>query len=126
MMHPDNNYKGIVLAFEKSNAEKSPSTDCSYCTFEEYALMTPKVQSMSTPGGFGLADPRQFANEKLLKSNILQLHFFIDHTCDASDMRAIFSGYVGRNRLTDWEGLIQPAKSAALGPLFSKALQAVL
>jgi hypothetical protein len=75
MMHPENNYNGIVMSFEESNVTKSSATDSSYCTFEEYALMTPRVQSLSTPGGF--ADSRQFANEKLLKANILQLHFFI-------------------------------------------------
>lgn len=63
-----------------------------------------RIQSMSTPGGY--ADPRHFA--KLLKSNILQLHFFIEHAVDVSTMRTIFSGYSGRNKATDWEGLIQP------------------
>jgi hypothetical protein len=123
-MHPDNDYYGIVLAFEKANETSSSVTDSSYCTLEEYAQTAPRIQSISTPRGY--ADLRHFANEKLLKSNILQLHFLIEHTVDASTMRTIFLGYVGRNKATDWESLIQPAKSAALGPLFLKALQAVL
>jgi hypothetical protein len=86
--------------------------------------MAPRVQAMSTPGDF--ADPRHFATEKLLKSNTRQLHFFIEHTVNASNMKTIFSGYVGRNKLTDWESLIQPAKTAALGPFFLKPVQDVL
>ncbi len=124
LMHHDNNYKLIVAGFEKANETSLSATNSFYCTFQEYVAMASRVQAMSTPGGF--ADPRHFATAKLLKSNIPQLHFFIEHTVDASTMKTIFSSCIGRNKSTDWESLIQPAKTAALGPLFLKALQAVL